>query len=252
VTQARPCLGMAFAMEQAGGEDIPGWMGPGAPSATAQAGLGLLHGRTVPRDNAGRHRSAPAARPGTPSQGRRACRRPGRSAGSWPRPPSGQKGRRASRIATFSSSSSRSISACPRRPVSFPVSSASPLSDLLTSTASPAARNASRRWLSVAAVTPRLRKTGSRSLPRSSCSTTAIFRGRDIRPPRPSAAQPDAWGRRSAALGRSTVVVIPSAISHLQCGPAPLVRCLSRPCDGEGATSGLRSPPSLSLIYIND
>jgi hypothetical protein len=52
--------------------------------------------------------------------------------------------------------------------------------------ASPPLRKASRHFDSVAAVTPRLRETSSRSSPRSNRSTASPFRFTVIRPPRPT------------------------------------------------------------------
>src|ERR1700722_19461727 len=111
------------------------------------------------------------------------------------------KGRLASSIAIFSCNRSRSISAAPSFAFSRSLSSSSPLAGFVASAASPAARKASRPPLSVAAVTPRPRDTVSRSSPRNNRTTVAVFRCRDILPPRPSAAAPDSCGR-SAPPGR--------------------------------------------------
>src|SRR6478609_4273561 len=124
------------------------------------------------------------------------------------------KGRPASSRAIFSCNRSRSISAAPSLAFSRSLSSSSPLAGLLVSIASPAARNASRQLLSVAAVTPRLRETVSRSSPRSSRSTAAVLRCRDILPPRPGEAAPDSCGR-SASPGRASPFVLSSIIHPL-------------------------------------
>src|SRR6478609_9021089 len=80
----------------------------------------------------------------------------------------------------------------------------SPVAGFVVRAASPAARNASRQPLSVAAVTPRPRETVSRSSPRNNRSTAAVFRGRDILPPRPGDAAPDSRGR-SASPGLASM-----------------------------------------------
>src|SRR5262245_4337005 len=81
------------------------------------------------------------------------------------------KGRLASSTAIFSCSRSRSISAAPSLAFSRSLSSSSPVADFVARAASPAARNASRQPLSVAAVTPRLRETVSRSSPPAATAT---------------------------------------------------------------------------------
>jgi GT2 family glycosyltransferase/glycosyltransferase involved in cell wall biosynthesis len=97
--------------------------------------------------------------------------------------------------AIFSFNRSRSISAAPSRAFSRSLSSASPVVGWVVSTASPAARKASRHPVSVAAVTPSDRDTSSRSSPRSNRSTAAVFLCRDILPPRPGDAAQDSCGR---------------------------------------------------------
>src|SRR5271166_3217634 len=126
-------------------------------------------------------------------------------------------------MAIFSFSRSRSISAAPSRAFSRSLSSSSPVAGFVVSAASPAARNASRQAVSVAAVTPSPRDTVSRSSPRNSRSTAATLRGRDILPPRPGAATPDSCGR-SASPGRVSTFVSWSMI-HLSRGNRPLTRC---------------------------
>ena len=60
-------------------------------------------------------------------------------------------------------------------------------------------RVASRQPLSVAAATPKLRDTVSRSSPRNNRSTATVFRCLDILPPRPGAATPElVWSLRVA------------------------------------------------------
>ena len=123
------------------------------------------------------------------------------------------KGRAASRTAIFSFSRSRSISAAPSLVFSRSLSSSSPVVDLAVNAASPAARKASRHPVSVAAVTPSERDTSSRSSPRSSRSTAAVLRGRDILPPGPGDAAPDSRGR-SASPGR-VPTFLPCSMTHL-------------------------------------
>src|SRR3954471_23834386 len=110
------------------------------------------------------------------------------------------KGRLASRMAIFSFSRSRSISAAPSFTFSRSLSSSSPVAARVVRTASPPARKTSCQPVSVAAVTPSSRETVSRSSPRNSRSTAALLRWRDILPPRPSATAPDP-GARSASPG---------------------------------------------------
>ncbi len=112
----------------------------------------------------------------------------------------------ASGIAIFSSSRSRSISTWPSRAFSRSFSRASPLSDLLIRAASPAARNASRHWLSVAKLIRRLCETVSRFYPHNSRSTASIFCLRDVRPLRPSNLSMSLAQRRSAAPSSSILI----------------------------------------------
>ena len=81
------------------------------------------------------------------------------------------------------------------------VSGSSPVTDFVVRAASPAARNASRQPLSVAAVTPSPRDTVSRSSPHNNRNTAAAFRCRD----HPATAA----GRRCARLSRSLRVARP-------------------------------------------
>src|SRR5215469_6174688 len=126
------------------------------------------------------------------------------------------KGRPVSKMAIFSLSRSRSISAVPSRALRRSFSSSSPVVGLVVSAASPAARKVSRQLVSVAAVTPSDRDTSSRSSPRSNRSTAAVLRCRDILPPRPGAAAPDSCGR-SASPGRLPIFV-PLSMIHLSRG----------------------------------
>src|SRR3954470_4121316 len=104
------------------------------------------------------------------------------------------KGRPASSRAIFSFSRSRSISAAPSLAFSRSLSSSSPVTARVVRAASPPARKPSCQTVSVAAVTPSSRETVSRSSPRSSRSTAAVFRWRDILPPCPGATAPDLCG----------------------------------------------------------
>src|SRR6202040_2143229 len=123
------------------------------------------------------------------------------------------KGRPPSSLVIFCSSSSCLRSISPSRAFRRSLSSVSPSVGWLVSAASPAARNASRHVVSVAAVTPSERDTVSRSSPRSKRSTASRLRCRDMRPPRPVPTVPEA-------------VVVPVFIMHLFGGPVPLMRCL--------------------------
>src|SRR3712207_3742931 len=147
---------------------------------------------------------------------------------------------RASRAAILASSSSRPISISPSRALSRSLARSSPSAGRLTRLASPAARKASRQVVSVAAVTPNARETVSRSSPPSRRNTAAVFRCRDIRPPRPGAAAPDPCGR-SVAPGRSANL---SVIVHPSGGYRPPTGCLTQPwCRGDAGVADPLSPP---------
>src|SRR6185437_10292082 len=131
------------------------------------------------------------------------------------------KGRLASSTAIFSCKRSRSISAAPSLAFSRSLSSSSPVADFVTRAASPAARNASRQPLSVAAVTPRLRETVSRSSPRNNRNTVAALRCRDILPPRPGDAAPvgvDGPTASSARIGAANNQLEPPVTQYKRIG----------------------------------
>jgi hypothetical protein len=135
----------------------------------------------------GRRSPAMLARSGTAGPDHGACRCRARWPGSWPWPSPDQraaalKGRDLGlqQLTLEPPPSSRAL----RRSLS----STSPPLGRVARLASPAARKASRQPLRGAAVTPSGRDTVSRFSPRSSRSTAARLRRRDIRPPRPEPA----------------------------------------------------------------
>src|SRR5215213_8863023 len=102
------------------------------------------------------------------------------------------KGRLASKAAILASSNSRSSSISPSFAFRRSVSSASPAVDRVARLASPAATKVSCHPVRVAAVTPSARERISRSSPRSRRNTASRLRWRDMRPPRPKPAAPEA------------------------------------------------------------
>src|SRR3954466_1796785 len=194
VSQPGPDLAMALAMERAVGQH--------GADRLAQQSIRYWPGWSTPERLRWGRRCLIAIDPrtGDPPDPADRCQTVGVAADWRNRPAHGlslrrAKGRFASRMAIFSCNRSRSISASPSFAFSRSLASSSPLEGFAVSAASPAVRKASRQLLRVAAVTPRLRETVSRSSPRSSRSTAALLRCRDILPPRPGAAPPDSGGR---------------------------------------------------------
>src|SRR5215217_7279771 len=102
------------------------------------------------------------------------------------------KGRFSSKAAILASSNSRSSSISPSFAFRRSLSSTSPLVDRVTRLASPAETKVSCHPVRVAAVTPSVRESVSRSSPRNRRSTASRLRWRDMRPPRPKPTPPEA------------------------------------------------------------
>src|SRR3954464_15380264 len=189
--QPRPDLAVTLAVKRAGGQDGLDRLDQGRirhrPNRAWPPRKPAPRGREMPVD-AGPRRAPDPADTGQ-AVGPATC---GRDGPAHRRDRRRAKGRLASRAATLASSSSRSSSIAPSLAFGRSVSSASPSVDRVARLASPAATKLSCHPVRVAAVTPSARERISRSSPRNRRRTASRLRWRDIRPPRPRPAPPEA------------------------------------------------------------